>query len=205
MAEESNGKGPPAIVQWKLAPPRSPSSERVYEQATLSLDGEARLLGLAGELAVKLKDSGVDWQRVDKLFDDPLGDPAYVMELIGVVTEVAPESIAEFCLVCFGVYPTDEDGRPDAAYLEHKKFVRSAVNLSKVADIVAVFVEQNDYARLARPFAARWRGLTETGRAALPTRTPTDEPSPPPAPSSSKPATVRPRRRSRAASRAGSS
>ena len=87
-----------------------------------------------------------------------------ILELVGLLAEVLPDLLADFALVCFGIFPSDEDRQRNEKYEGEHAFLRDTLNIAKVHDIMGVFAEQNDYLRLARPF---WNRMRAQGREAL--------------------------------------
>lgn len=176
----------PAIVEWTLTNPRAPKEARTrtYEQAELSLAGEARLLGLARTVGQALSSEEVDLNRLAIMFDRGDIDWDLVLEMLGMLSEVMPDALAEFALICFGIFPSDEHHQRNDRWEDEREFLKEALNLSKVAAIMQTFAAQNDYVRLARPF---WDRLIQRGQQAQnPAAT-----SQPPTATSSKRATAR--------------
>jgi len=152
----------PAFHEWNLKstirPPKGqPAEERKYEQGELSIEGEARLLGQARKIGAILKDRNFNLDAISVMVNT--GEPNWdvIFEAMTIVTEEVPRLIGESACVLLGVFPTLEDGTPNPEYEDHERFLRNALNTAKFVDMLMVFVDQNDYKRLARPFWGRVR------------------------------------------------
>ena len=199
-AQAATDQAPPQLVEWRFSLTRDPSQERHYQQAELSMAEEARILGLARQVGTELTTRDMDWQRFEKLFDDPFADPEYVMFLLQLVEEVAPGLLAEFCLTCFGILPVNVDRTPNEKYAGERDFLMQALNLRKASEVLSVFLAQNDYRRVASPFFELVRAGRTTTRPTTASTSPGENGSTRSVArtaSSSKPGTARPKRRSK--------
>ena len=162
------------VVEWQLKSKGAEGETRTYEQSELSIEGEARLLGMARKIGAVLKDADFDLGKVSNMIDstDPV-DWDIILDGVALVVENAPDLVGESTLILLGIFPTDEDGSPNPAYAEHLIFIKRTVNTAKFSDMLRVFIAQNDYERIARPLWNRF------AQAATPTPTPTPD-SPPP-------------------------
>lgn len=154
----------PTTVEWTLRNARR-KDERHYEQSELSIEGEARLLGIARQAGDVLTAADFDWDRLTEMFEPgkPMDWP-YVFRLLDLVIERAPDIITDMALVLLGIFPTTEDGQPNPQYNDERAFIRGAVNTSRFSAMLQVFADQNDYRRLAGPF---WNRLFALGEQAL--------------------------------------
>jgi hypothetical protein len=154
-AQDPGPVGP--VVEWKLRAPGSVGEEQTYEQTELSIEGEARLLGMARKIGTLLRENEFDLDEASKMLE--VGNPnwALIENGVSIVVENAPQLVAETAAILLSIYPTDEDGSPNPEYEGHIKFLRRSVNLAKINDMIRVFIRQNDYQRIAGPFFTRFR------------------------------------------------
>ena len=144
----------PPSVEWKLVRRSgADSEERTYTQSELSIEGEARILGMGTKIGALLKEKDFDINRIANMIQSE-GDLDWdaIFEAITLVTENAPALVAETALTFVSIFPTSDDGTPNREYDDHQKFMRGAINVSKFTQMVRVFVAQNDWERMARPF-----------------------------------------------------
>jgi hypothetical protein len=143
----------PATVEWTLRNPRTQET-RTFEQAELTIEGEARLLALVQQTARILSETAFPWDKLSALFDPAATaiDWPAAAEMLGTVAAQLPEVVAEAACIFLSVYPQNEDGSRNPAYDVDKRFLRSALNFTRFVDIIKVFAEQNDYQRLSLPF-----------------------------------------------------
>lgn len=137
---------------------------RTFEQNELKIDGEVRLVQLAGATIKRLTEAGFPWQDVTKVFAEDgsiLWDKASDMLMLAV-SEV-PELVAESTMILFELHPKNEDGTRNKEYDTDKAFIRRAINMTRWIEIVMKFTEQNDYERLARPFSLAATRAMEAG------------------------------------------
>lgn len=161
--------GVPEVRQWTLRNKRS-SETRQFEQSELTIEGETRLLAIVHEIVTSVDD--FPWEKIPPLFDEdrPI-DWAVVIDLLGLVSKQLPDAIADVTCVFLGIYPTHEDGSADPEYDVTKRFIRGAIKLTDVVEMVRTFTQQNDYQRLADPIGAIL-GRAAAPRVAPPTTTP---------------------------------
>jgi len=149
----------PGTWEWSLYNSRRHES-RSYVQSELALDGEARLVGIATKVGAVLTEGGYTWGDLYDLTDENRQiDWAELSKMVSHLVQFAPDLISETAGVFLSVYPTDEDGVPDPTYSDQVKFIRGALNVARFVDMVRVFMQQNDYARVLAPFS---RTLSET-------------------------------------------
>lgn len=163
MSDEPGSAVAVTTVEWRLYNPRRKES-RTYEQAELTIEGEARLVGLARKVGAVLADAGYTFGQLGEFFDDTRTDPETgepvgvdwpkALTLIEHVAQYAPDLIGDAMTVFFGIFPTNEDGSPNPDFDDHRLFLRGAVNIAKVTDVTRVFLAQNEYSRLIGPFSA---------------------------------------------------
>jgi hypothetical protein len=171
----------PETVDWTLRNPRT-KEVRHYEQNELTIEGEARLIGILRTAAVALREHAFTWPQLESLFDEGPFQYDLALDLVGAVTSYAPDLLVDAALVFVGVFPTDENGQPNAEYEQHRTFVKGSLKIAMVVDMIRTFAAQNDIARMLAPFSSTLAGVL--GSAAQPTQAP-DAPvdgSPAPAP-----------------------
>ena len=143
---------------------RKTGESRTYEQNELTIDGEVQLFGLINRVILALNERNFPWDRVYALTDPAVGiDWTEVSSLVGLALIEVPSAASEFACIVFGVYPFDEDGKRNKDFDGEKAFIRSCITIPRLTDMLEVFVQQNDYQRLARPFGAAFRQLAEIG------------------------------------------
>ncbi len=151
------------VVDWKLTKGRGNDiEERTYEQRELSIEGEARLLGMARQIGVVLKESDVNLAQFSDMVKTGNPDWQVIFDALTLIVEHAPRLLAETVLTLLGIFPTLDDGSPNTKYDDDVKFIRATVNTAKVHDMARVFVEQNEYERIARPFWNRFVNEAES-------------------------------------------
>lgn len=153
--------GLPPAHEWSLRSKRS-GQVRTFEQSELTIEGEARLLGIVHEVAVRVTEDGFPWEKVGPLFEDGPTDWPVVIDLVGIISVRAPDAIGNVAACLLGLYPTNEDGSKNDAYDDDVRFLTGALNVVTFVEMLRVFAEQNDYQRLADPIGAI------LGRAAAP-------------------------------------
>lgn len=133
---------------------------RTFEQSELSIEGEARLVGIARKIADVLAQTGYSWSQLTDVFtNEEFTDYQIVWDVVEKVGEYAPDLVADIGTILFAIYPTDENGVPNAAFEEDRTFLRGALNIRRLVEMFQTFVAQNDYRRLMAPFGLT---LTET-------------------------------------------
>lgn len=153
----------PDVKTWELRDPKT-GETRTFEQTELSIEGEVRLVQLAGLTIKRLNEQGFPWEEVSRMFDDTQTlDWAKASEVLTLAIAEVPELAAESCSILFGLFPTDDNGIRNPQYDDDKKFIRKSVNFTRWIDILTLFTEQNDYKRLARPFSLAVTKAMETG------------------------------------------
>jgi hypothetical protein len=142
----------PEVVEWTLRNKRT-NEERRYEQTELTIEGEARLLGIVQKVAANLTAEGFPFDKLSTLFDvDRPIDWVLAAELLGMVSGELPDVVSDTTCLFFGILPTLEDGTRNPEFESERRFIRGAMTFSRWVDIVQVFASQNDYQRLAAPF-----------------------------------------------------
>jgi len=152
----------PEIKTWEL---RDKTGQvRTFEQTELSIEGEVRLVQLAGITVKRLDTEGFPWDEVAKIFSETDNiDWAKASDILMLAIVEVPELVAESTAILFGLYPVDDNGVRNNSYDTDKKFLRQALNFTRWVDILTVFTEQNDYQRLARPFSLAVTRAMEVG------------------------------------------
>lgn len=154
MSDEPGSAVAVTTVEWRLYNPRRQET-RTFEQSELTIEGEARLIGLARKFGAVLEDAGYSFGDLGEFFDETKEvDWPKALSLIERVSQFAPDLIADALTVLLGIYPTNEDGTPNGDFEDTRLFLRGAVNIAHLSDIIRVFVSQNEYARLIGPFSA---------------------------------------------------
>lgn len=150
------------VKTWEL---RNRAGEtRTFEQAELSIEGEVRIIQLAGATVKRLNDQGFPWDEVARIFDETQQiNWAQASDVLMLAIAEIPELVAESCAILFGLYPVDEKGVRNKDYDSDKLYIRQSVNFTRWIEILTVFTEQNDYQRLARPFSLAVTKAMETG------------------------------------------
>lgn len=164
MAQEGSAGFPP-VRQVAMTIART-GETRTYDQAELTIDGEALLIGLVESVAERLVEHNFPWQLLADLFESdkkPI-DWSKASEILNAVKSVAPEVVVESALIFFGIFPTLEDGSRNPGYEEDKSFVRRSINFTRWVGLVQIFAEQNDYQRLAAPFGQALAAGAQVGR-----------------------------------------
>lgn len=143
-----------AFYEWRLQKKvrGGEPEERTYEQSELSIEGEARLLGMARKIGTLLKARDFDLAKLATMVNTGEPDWDLIVDALALITEEAPKVVAESVLILLSIFPTQEDGSPNPDYADHEQFIRHSVNSAKFHDMLRVFITQNDYQRLARPF-----------------------------------------------------
>jgi hypothetical protein len=152
----------PDIKTWEL---RDKSGQvRTFEQTELSIEGEVRIVQLAGQTIDRLNKAGFPWDEVAAIFaEEGQIDWARASDILMLVIAEVPEFVAESTCILFGLYPVDENGVRNKDYDADKKFIRQSLNFTRWVEILEVFTEQNDYKRLARPFSMAVTRAMEAG------------------------------------------
>lgn len=151
--------GYPSRMDVKLTHKRT-GQERTYQQTELAIDGEAKLIGLVERAGMILSEREFPWDTLAKLFSDEgqaqldpkqLGPDA--MKVLSIVASAVPDLVIDSTCLFFGIFEFDEDGTRNPEWETERKFIRGAVGFVQWVDFVRTFIGQNDYQRLADPFA----------------------------------------------------
>lgn len=154
MAENPTPSVVPTTFEWPLRNART-REERVFVQSELSIEGEARLVGLGRKIAAILAAAGYTFEQVKDLFtNEEQTDWLRILNMIADASESMPDLVADAATVFFNIYPTTEEGAPNPDYEIDRRYLRGSLNLSKMEQVIEVAAAQNDYARLLGPFAA---------------------------------------------------
>jgi hypothetical protein len=143
----------PGAVEHTLVNKRT-GEQRQFVQTELSIEGEARLLALVRDIGARLTQSEFPWDLLADLFSDqtaPL-DWDKALNLLGSVAEVAPDAVVESSLILFGIFPTNDDGTRNPEYEDARRFLLKAVTVTRWTDLIKVYIEQNEYQRMADNF-----------------------------------------------------
>lgn len=143
--------GMPPTRRWTLRNARS-GETREFQQSELPIEGEARLLAIVNDTAVKLVDTGFAFEKVPALFDDGPTDWDVVRDLLGAIVAFAPDAIVDATTALLNIYPTNEDGTRNAEYDKDWRFLKGSVKSTTFVEMLQWFAETNDYQRLAAPF-----------------------------------------------------
>ena len=153
----------PPAVELTLRNPRTQET-RTFVQSELTIEGEARLLALVQQTAQGLSETAFPWDKLSIMFDPAVTgiDWPVAAEMLGIISTQLPDVVAEAATIFLSLYPQNEDGSRNPAYDVDKRFLRSSLNFARFYDLVITFTKQNDYMRLASPFAERLgRGAME--------------------------------------------
>jgi hypothetical protein len=143
----------PPLYEWRFRNLRA-GEERTYQQTELSIEGEARLIGIAARVGEALRQAGYSWGQIGDMFDESSDSGVdQLLSLIANVAPATPELMTDAACVLLGLFPTDDFGRPDPEYDGHRVFIRRTINLTRFGDMLWVLLAQNDYQRLVRPFS----------------------------------------------------
>lgn len=178
----------PATRRWEF-------SGRTYEQSELTIDGEAQLLSLMARVLRTLAAKGFPFERVlEVTHDDGSIDMDVIGELLPQILMEVPEFASESAVIMFGIFPVDEEGKQNAEYDTTKRLLRRSIKFTSWLEMIELFLQQNDYRRLAAPFMLALMRIVKQSVQAAPTETPEvvsppseepSEPSSPPSTSSS--------------------
>jgi hypothetical protein len=136
---------------------------REYEQRELSIDGEVQLFSLITRSIERL---GTDfpWDSLRETLrkaDAGQGLEGFDWSTIGTLSSLAviqvPGLASEAAAVFLGIFPTDTRGQRNPRFDEEVEFLRGALKMERLVEMLKVFAEQNDYKRLALPFWLRAR------------------------------------------------
>lgn len=165
MTEEQGSAVVPASVVWTLNSLRDPEQKpRTYAQRELAIEGESALVGLVMRVGGALKEAGFDFDRLSTIFDDGPTDWSLVVDVVSIASAVIPDVATEAALIFLGVYRTNLDGSPNAEQYESERtFLRGAINVARVIDLVRIYAAQNDYRRALRPFTQALGARTGLG------------------------------------------
>lgn len=153
----------PDAVSWTFRNARS-KEQRTYEQTELSLEGDARILGIGRHVLLQLNEGAVPWERLRSMFDeDAQLDWKLLLDVVGLTVEQAPTAVAEVVATLMGIFPTNEDGGRNPDYDGEVRFLRGALNISRVVDVLKVAATQNDYQRLLAPFSGTLTNAARLG------------------------------------------
>lgn len=175
----------PETVDWALRNPRT-KEVRHYEQTELTIEGEARLIGILRVAAITLRENQFTWPQLESIFDDGPFQYDLALDVLGPLVSYAPDLLVDAALVFLGIYPTQENGTPNPAYEQERVFVKGSLKLAIVIEMIRTFVTQNDVARMLAPFSSTLAGVL--GSAPETTQAPdarageSREPEPEPAP-----------------------
>lgn len=154
MTEETSSAVIPGSVVWTLNSLRDPEQEpRTFAQRELSMEGESALIGLVMDVGAALKAAGYSFDRLATLLDDGPTDFDLLGEVISIGAASLPEIGTRAAGIFLGQYPTNLDGSPNAAYNENLLFLKGAMSIPRLIDMVRIYAAQNDYRRALRPFA----------------------------------------------------
>lgn len=153
----------PDVKTWEVRNKKT-GEVRTFEQSELSIEGEVRIVQLAGKTIQKLSTTGFPWDELARVIGES-GDIDWNKAsdmLMMVITEV-PEFVAESTAILFSLYPVDDNGKRNPEYDKDKVFLRQGINFTQWVEIIETFTLQNDYQRLARPFSMAAARAMETG------------------------------------------
>jgi hypothetical protein len=143
----------PPVVEWRFRNARL-GEERTYQQTELSIEGEARLIGIATRVGETLRGAGYTWGQIGDMFDTE--NDTGLDQLLGLVVNVAPAApdlVTDATCVLLGLYPTDEWGKANRDFDNDRAFIKSTVNTTRFSEMLQILLLQNDYQRLIRPFS----------------------------------------------------
>jgi hypothetical protein len=158
MAENQSPAVVTGTVEWELRSART-KAVRTFEQSELSIEGEARLVSLGRKLAVALGEMGYTLDELASVLnDEERTDWQFIFEVLTKAADYVPDLAADFGTVLLGIYPTEEDGTPNGAFETDRRFLRSALNMRTLVEMLQVFTVQNDYRRVLAPFGRTLSG-----------------------------------------------
>jgi hypothetical protein len=175
MATDTSHETLPPAAPYTLVEETVVIGDRRFVQRELSLEGESRLLDVIGRILEALNAAGIDVAVTELMKVRKIGDQGALL-------------LAEAAALLLGNFPTHEDGTVNDDFAPHVRYI--ARNLSTprfFGEIVARFLEQNDYRRVVAPFERLWGEMFPP----KPTETPTPGPTPVPSTPSSPPDTAR--------------
>ncbi len=152
----------PEVKAWSLRD--KTGTTRTFEQSELTIDGEVRLFQLSASTIQHLNKANFPWDEATKIVDE-YGEWDWIKaaELLTLAVSELPELVSESVCIFFGLAPFNEDGSRNTTYESDKLFVRRSISFTRWVDILQVFIEQNDYNRLARPFGSALTRAMEIG------------------------------------------
>jgi hypothetical protein len=187
MATDTSHETLPPAAPYTLVEETVVIGDRRFVQRELSLEGESRLLDVIGRILEALNAAGID-VAVTELMKDGMPNLAVIAALVRKIGDQGALLLAEAAALLLGNFPTHEDGTVNDDFAPHVRYI--ARNLSTprfFGEIVARFLEQNDYRRVVAPFERLWGEMFPP----KPTETPTPGPTPVPSTPSSPPDTAR--------------
>lgn len=179
----------PDVHEWTFTNKRTGES-RVYQQSELTLDGEMQAFALLARTVTRLREADFPFDRLENVFPAAGGglsdiDWAEVAVMLGQVASIAPGLVSETAAVLLAIFPVDEHNKRNPDYPGEVAFLRSAMHLSDLVEMLEVASNQNDTERLLAPFVKARAVLTSFGAGA------TEVASTPPSTSSSATGTAR--------------
>lgn len=157
----------PETKSWELRDTKT-GEVRTFEQSELSIEGEVRLVQLAGSTINRLNERGFPWDKAAEMLDENANiDWSLASDMLMLALVDVPDIVAESTCILFGLYPVDESGVRNKDYDADKVFLKRSLNFARWIDILTVFTEQNDYQRLAKPFSLAVTRAMETGWATV--------------------------------------
>lgn len=162
----------PDVHVWVLAKKKT-REERTFYQSELTIDSEAALMGLASRVIGELAERGIPISSIGTLMSDAGEiDWPKVTGLLSQASPMIPQMASEVAAILCGYSPVNEEGRPAEDWTPTVAFMRGAISIPILVEMLQVFTEQNDYKRLSAPFATAVRsaiayGLTVEKKPAL--------------------------------------
>lgn len=156
----------PGPHEWKLRNVRTDET-RIFSQSELSIEGESRLLGLVKRTAEELNEDGFPWEAIGPLFEPGVDiDWMVASKLLGIIGDRMPDAFTELATILLGIYPTNEDDSKNPTFDSDRRFLKGSIKFALIVDMLKVFIEQNDYQRMADPIGAIIGATARSGMAA---------------------------------------
>lgn len=159
----------PEPREWQLRSTRT-REIRIFQQMELSIEAEAKLIGLVYRVAAKLTEADFPWDKLASLFDytpaapvaegaalpaePPLGpiDWPIAIQMLASVAEVTPEAVVDSVCLFLAIHADNPDGTPNTSYDETRRYLKDALSFTIWIEMIKTFAKQNDYERLVSPF-----------------------------------------------------
>lgn len=165
----------PDVHVWELALKKTREA-RTFYQSELTIDGEAALLGLVSRTILQLAERGIPISTIGTLMDMATNEVDWpkVTSLLSQASPILPQLGSEVAAILTGYYPIDEFGHPADDWKAAVAWMRGAISIPILVEMLQVFTEQNDYKRLSVPFATAVRAAISYGLTVEQSKTPSE-------------------------------